>query len=101
MGAARGGSESRFVTNEQQSPRIQQLLPEGTVHIYYEASAAIITLILVGKYLEAVAKGRTSEAIKKLLSLQAKTARVVREGAGCPNARPPTGSRDHLGTARG
>src|SRR5690625_147415 len=56
------------------------LLPEGTVHVYYEASAAIITLILVGKYLEAIAKGRTSEAIKKLLSLQAKTARVVRAG---------------------
>ena len=56
------------------------LLPAGTVHVYYEASAAIITLILLGKYLEAVAKGRTSEAIKKLLGLQAKTARVVRGG---------------------
>src|SRR5690606_13933416 len=54
------------------------LLPADTVHVYYEASAAIITLILLGKYLEAVAKGRTSEAIKKLLGLQAKTARVVR-----------------------
>ena len=56
------------------------LLPAGTVHVYYEASAAIITLILVGKYLEAVAKGRTSEAIKKLMSLGAKTARVERGG---------------------
>ncbi len=56
------------------------LLPAGTVHVYYEASAMIITLILVGKYLESVAKGRTSEAIKKLMSLQAKTARVVRGG---------------------
>ncbi len=56
------------------------LLPAGTVHVYYEASAAIITLILVGKYLEAIAKGRTSEAIKKLMGLQAKTARVVRGG---------------------
>src|SRR5690606_20708143 len=56
------------------------LLPAGTVHVYYEASTAIITLILVGKYLEALAKGRTSEALKKLLGLQAKTARVVRQG---------------------
>ncbi|MEP0547600.1 MAG: heavy metal translocating P-type ATPase [Rhodothermales bacterium] len=56
------------------------LLPEGTVHVYYEASATIITLILVGKYLEAVAKGRTSEAIKTLLGLQPRTARVVRDG---------------------
>ncbi len=58
-----------------------RLLPPGTVHVYFEASATIITLILVGKYLEAVAKGRTSEAIKKLLSLQAKTARVLRGAA--------------------
>ena len=59
---------------------LPQVLPTGTVHVYYEASAAIITLILVGKYLEAIAKGRTSEAIKKLIGLQAKTARVVRNG---------------------
>ncbi len=56
------------------------ILPAGTVHVYYEASAAIIALILLGKYLEAITKGRTSEAIKKLLSLQAKTARVERNG---------------------
>ena len=48
--------------------------------LYFEASAVIITLILLGKYLEAVAKGRTSEAIKKLMGLQPKTARVSREG---------------------
>ncbi|MFZ5824112.1 MAG: heavy metal translocating P-type ATPase [Bacillota bacterium] len=47
---------------------------------YYEASAVILTLILLGKTFEAIAKGRTSEAIKKLLSLQAKTARVIRSG---------------------
>ena len=56
------------------------ILPAEAVHVYYEASAMIITLILVGKYLETIAKGRTSEAIKKLVSLQAKTARVVRGG---------------------
>ena len=59
---------------------LPQILPAGTVHVYYEASAAIITLILLGKYLEAIAKGRSSEAIRKLLGLQAKTARVVRDG---------------------
>jgi len=47
-------------------------------YLYFEASAVIITLITLGKYLEAVAKGRTSEAIKKLMGLQAKTARVIR-----------------------
>ncbi len=57
-----------------------ELLPAGTAHTYFEASAAIIALILVGKYLEAITKGRTSEAIKKLLSLQSKTARVERDG---------------------
>ncbi len=49
-------------------------------HVYFETSAVIITLIRLGKYLEAKAKGRTSEAIKKLMGLRAKTARVVREG---------------------
>ena len=47
-------------------------------HVYFETAAVIITLIKLGKYLEALAKGRTSEAIKKLLSLRAKTARVIR-----------------------
>ncbi|GMA14689.1 copper-translocating P-type ATPase [Deinococcus metallilatus] len=56
------------------------IFPEGTAHVYYEASGVVITLILLGKYFEAVAKGRSSEAMKKLLSLQAKTARVVRHG---------------------
>ena len=49
-------------------------------HVYFETSAAIITLIKVGKLLEARAKGRTSEAIKALMGLQAKTARVERDG---------------------
>lgn len=49
-------------------------------HVYFETSAMIITLIKLGKYLEARAKGRTSEAIKKLMSLQAKNARVIRDG---------------------
>ncbi|MFZ5651646.1 MAG: heavy metal translocating P-type ATPase [Bacillota bacterium] len=49
-------------------------------HVYYETGAIIITLIILGRMLEAVAKGRTSEAIKKLMGLQAKTARVIRDG---------------------
>ncbi len=49
-------------------------------HVYFETSAAIITLIKVGKLLEVRAKGKTSEAIKALMGLQAKTARVERDG---------------------
>jgi Cu+-exporting ATPase len=56
---------------------IMGLLPG---HVYFETSAVIITLIKLGKYLEARAKGRTSEAIKKLMGLRAKTAHVNREG---------------------
>ncbi len=56
-------------------------LPAGTVNVYYEAAAVIVALILLGRYLEARAKGRTSEAIKRLVGLQAKTARVRRNGA--------------------
>lgn len=56
------------------------LLPAGTVNVYYEAAAVIVALILLGRYMEARAKGNTSEAIKRLLGLQAKTARVVRNG---------------------
>ncbi len=50
-------------------------------HVYFETAAVIITLIRLGKFLEARAKGRTSEAIKKLMGLRAKTARIVRAGA--------------------
>ncbi len=57
------------------------LLPAGTVNVYYEAAAVIVALILLGRYLEARAKGRTSEAIKRLVGLQAKTARVRRDSA--------------------
>jgi heavy metal translocating P-type ATPase len=56
-----------------------QLLPPGTVNVYFEAAAVIVTLILLGRYLEARAKGRTSEAIKRLVGLQPKTARVRRD----------------------
>ena len=51
----------------------------GVHEYYFESSAVIITLILLGKTFEAVAKGKTSEAIKKLMGLQPKTARVIRD----------------------
>jgi Cu+-exporting ATPase len=56
------------------------VLPSGTGNVYYEASAVIVTLILLGRYLEARAKGSTSQAIKRLVGLQAKTARLSRNG---------------------
>ncbi|MDH3943048.1 MAG: heavy metal translocating P-type ATPase [Anaerolineae bacterium] len=49
-------------------------------HVYFETGAVIITLIRLGKFLEARAKGRTSEAIKKLMGLRAKIASVIRDG---------------------
>ncbi|MGQ7278467.1 heavy metal translocating P-type ATPase [Brevibacillus thermoruber] len=51
-----------------------------TDKLYYETSAVLITLIILGKLFEALAKGRTSEAIRKLMGLQAKTATVIRDG---------------------
>src|SRR5690606_30152118 len=51
-----------------------------SVELYYETSAILITLILLGKLFEAKAKGRTSEAIQKLMGLRAKTAVVERDG---------------------
>jgi Cu+-exporting ATPase len=59
---------------------IPQVFPEGTANLYFEASAVIIALILLGRFWEAKAKGRTSQAIAKLIQLQPKTARIVRSG---------------------
>ena len=56
------------------------LLPEGVRAVYFEAAAVIVVLILVGRWLEARAKGRTGAAIQALLGLQVRTARVVRGG---------------------
>ncbi len=50
------------------------------LHLYFDTSAAIIALILLGRFLEARARGQTSEAIKKLIGMQPKTALVIREG---------------------
>ena len=57
-----------------------RLLPAGTANVYYEAAAVIVALVLLGRYLEARAKGRTSEAIRRLAGLQAKVAHVRRDG---------------------
>jgi len=57
------------------------LLPMEARHVYYEAATVIVSLILLGRLLEARAKGRTGAAIRKLAGLQAKTARVERDGA--------------------
>ncbi|WP_420455007.1 heavy metal translocating P-type ATPase [Rubrivirga sp.] len=56
------------------------VLPAGADHVYFEAAATIITLVLAGRYLEAVAKGRAGQAIRALLDLQPPTAWVVRDG---------------------
>ena len=55
-------------------------LPAGTVNVYYEAAAVIVTLILLGRLLEANARGRTSDAITRLIKLQPQTANVMRAG---------------------
>lgn len=55
-------------------------LPSESVNVYFEASAVIVTLILAGRFMEARAKSHTSDAIQRLMSLQSKTARVVRDG---------------------
>lgn len=55
------------------------LLPEGTVNVYYEAAAVIVTLILLGRMLEARARGRSSQAIQQLIRLQPRTARRRQE----------------------
>ncbi|HKS28110.1 MAG TPA: hypothetical protein VJS44_09835, partial [Pyrinomonadaceae bacterium] len=57
-----------------------QLFPSGTAGMYFEVAVIVIALILLGQALEMRAKSRSSAAIKKLLELQARTARVIREG---------------------
>ncbi|MCF4977086.1 heavy metal translocating P-type ATPase [Pseudomonas gessardii] len=59
---------------------VPKVLPPGTANVYFEAAVVIVTLILLGRTLEARAKGKTSQAIKRLVGLQAKTARVERDG---------------------
>lgn len=57
-------------------------MPADAVHVYYEAAAVIVTLVLLGRTLESRARGKTSDAIKRLVRLSPKTAWVIRNGAG-------------------
>ena len=57
-----------------------QIVPMGAQNVYFEAAAVIVTLILLGRFLEARAKGQTGEAIRKLAGMRAKTARGERDG---------------------
>lgn len=57
-----------------------EIVPVGAQNVYFEAAAVIVTLILLGRWLEAGAKGRTGQAIRKLAGMRAKTARVERGG---------------------
>ncbi|KPK96160.1 hypothetical protein AMJ80_01520 [bacterium SM23_31] len=57
------------------------VIPEGSREVYFDTAAVIITLIILGRFLEAKAKGRTSEAIKKLIGLRSKTALIERDGS--------------------
>ncbi len=56
------------------------LLPEGTANVYFEAAAVIVGLVLLGRFLEARAKGQSSAAIQRLVGLQPRTATVLRDG---------------------
>ncbi len=57
-----------------------RLLPNNTVNVYFEAAAVIVTLVLLGRFLEQRAKGKTSKAITRLAALQVKKALVIRDG---------------------
>ena len=59
---------------------VPSLVPEASRHVYFEAALIVIALVNIGHVLEARARGKTNQAIEKLLSLQAKTARVLRDG---------------------
>jgi Cu+-exporting ATPase len=59
---------------------VPSIFPQGLAEVYFDTAVIITALILLGRWLEARAKGQTSEAIKKLMGLRAKTARVLRDG---------------------
>ena len=74
------GTTAAYAYSVRTSLAEEGLIIAGMRNIYFEASAVIITLVLLGKYLEAVAKGRTSQAIRSLMDLEAKNARIIRDG---------------------
>ena len=69
------------------------LFPEGTAHPFYEATAVVITLVVLGQALEARARGRTSQAVRRLMDLRPLVARVIRDNAevGVPAAEVRVG----------
>src|SRR3989338_6968484 len=75
---------------------VLEIVARGGFEVYFDVAAVVTTLVILGKYLEAKAKGAASEAIKKLLKLQAKTAHVLREGNG--STRLTTGGSTRLTT---
>jgi len=75
LGSGAAFAYSTFVTF---APSV---FPAGTSHVYFESAAVIVTLILLGRGLEARAKGRTGAAIERLIGLKADSAQVLREGA--------------------
>lgn len=74
------GTSAAFVYSLYGTLLIYQGNTQFSMNLYYESAAVILTLITLGKYFEAVSKGKTSEAIKKLMDLAPKTARVIRMG---------------------
>lgn len=74
------GTSAAFVYGVFSTAKIAGGSHEYVHGLYFESAAVIITLILLGKYLEAVSKGKTSEAIKKLMGLAPKTAAIIRDG---------------------
>ncbi len=72
------GTLSAIVYSLYATFEITQGQPDYAMHLYYESAAVILTLITLGKYLEAVSKGKTSQAIKALLGLAPKTATIIR-----------------------
>ena len=75
------GTGSAFLYSTYAMIRIYMGDLEFSSSLYYESAAVVITLVMLGKYLEAVSKGKTSQAIKKLMRLAPKTATVIRNGA--------------------
>ena len=73
---------------------VPNLFPAGTSHVYFESAAVIVTLILIGRSLEARAKGRTGAAIEHLIGLKPKTARVLRDGSSVDVALDEVGVGD-------
>lgn len=73
-------SLANFITYAVRNSSLLGLNGEKIPELYFETAAFLITFVILGKWLEAKAKGQTSEAIKKLMGLQAKTARVIRNG---------------------